>query len=387
MQPSVPALTFEQTQEINRWLWTFSHELVSNRATTTAGRWSRNVLSLGVRLTVSVGLTSVIRHRITHLLTQCFAEQSSTEQLVATTSTALVPITWTAGALALNWRDGGTTRAARLSRSIALLGGVAALGWAVESDAAEGAAPSLIGNLLYCVLRDLFQVALQAPDNNAALRPAAIAASGVVYGLQQTAGGEISNRFFPSSPPDSTAWNWEGALAGAALNIGLEALDDLMFRSTERAIERHESNGLDPEGLRIRLNAAMPTPASLGRAAVGIAPARAMLLTTAVLGARSTAMQLQNAVMSPELRMSLGNILGNVIVLAGYTILFGQLVRQANRYSLDNEDATELVRPGSLTGYRSRPSHASLPAIASVRAPRSRPHTAIDMPEDAEQHM
>ncbi|TCV95787.1 hypothetical protein EC912_102131 [Luteibacter rhizovicinus] len=370
MQPGLFVLTEEHTRQINRWLWLFSHEIVSNVSTYTRGRWTRNVLASGTRLLASVGLPTIVRHGITHLLEQSLGRTSRTDRIVASATTALVPLVWTGGALAADWHDGGTTRTLRISRAIALLGGVATLGWAVESEAATVISSGMIGALLYSVLRDLVQMVFTAPDNTRGLDARAIVGSGMAYSAAQMAGGEVSARYFPTGNAETGEWNWQGALAGASFNILLECVDDLIFRSMQRAFERADSDGRDIEGLRVRLQTVLPSGADFRRSLVGVAPARAMLITTAAMGAQATSQELQRAMWSPELTGSISNVLGNLIVLVGYVVLFGQLIRRQNSYGVQQAEGNGPSMPmgvrGTLTAYRPRGSNAPQPGNGAV---------------------
>ncbi|WP_132142027.1 hypothetical protein [Luteibacter rhizovicinus] len=346
---------------LDRALHLFSHHIIHNESPSACVRWTANIVNVWLRTAASVGVPHMARQAVAYALESGIGNRS----LSLATRTAMggaagaLPVVMAGGGLLRDYRNGTTTRASIVSRIVAMLNGAIIVAMAGVTGALPSVTASVVALQLYCLLRDIIQLQLTAPDNTHGVSGRALGAAAGAYGSIQMGASAAGDWFaYPSGASASgSTYPWRNDLIRTALAQLAALLDHVTFRGMQRFEEGIASQGEDHDGLRIRLRYVPPTVARISQAATGVITARIGLQTSGALAAATAAHALAGSNLSGTFQQDLARLIGAAVLGAGYATYVGQTIRSDNVYHVDNVHA-ELGLP------------ASDPAFANMDTPR-----------------
>lgn len=297
-------------------------------------RWTLNVLTTWSRISLSVGVPTLIRQSIAYAMESAFSRHaiSSSARAVMGGTFGALPVALTIAGGIRDEVNHTATRATRTGRVLGGIGSLIALAGAQATGTLARGASTLISAQLYCVLRDIVEMYVRQSDNNNGLSLPAVGVSAAAYGVNQLAGGMLSGAV--ASPAGASAasigtFQWRNELIRSAINSVGEMIDDMTLRATQHTIEQRSIPRGLRTGLEVGLDFNRATAADFSSRATSRMPGRLMLFSTVIMGSYALDSLLpQNGELSKNWIDFLSNLFVAAILAAGYSLFVCHLMQQ-----------------------------------------------------------
>lgn len=323
----------EQMHRIDFAIRLFCEEILKPSA--IAGqRWTKNVLKIWLRISLSVGVPTFIRQSIAFAIESGFSRYALSSSARAAIGGAFgaLPTALTVAGGIRDEVNHTATRATRTGRILGIIGSITALAGAQATGTLARGASTLISAQLYCVLRDIIEMYVRQTDNNNGISLPAVGVSAAAYGVNQLGSGMLSSAL--ASPAGAGAasagtFQWRNELIRSAINSVGEMIDDITLRTTQHAMEQWSVPSGSRSGLSVGVDFRRATSADFSSRLTSKMAGRLVLFSTVITGSYAlSALLPEDRGLSASWLDFLSNLFVAAIIAAGYSVFVCHLLQQ-----------------------------------------------------------